>query len=338
MSKIILLLATLGLFMSCKKSGDSFIETPVPETIKEMNFAVTGPKPVSLAPVRQGTGNFNFLGYGYNVVGKYADTSSVKAQVINIEAYAAAFPRNINTSRTTSQASTPLYAENAEDYLSKMTSSRSTDVNFFKGTITSAFPGQDAILNKNVYAQFVHAMTWKTITNNWDRAEPQNYLTSEFKHDVQNLTSENLVKKYGTHILSGVALGEKFNVYFQANSSANNKLHSSKVGFTYALNKVFGISTGYADPLKPNDINAISEPKLVYEAIGGDPSKITQKVTNKGTLIWYYDWIATCTEEKALFIDVVALTPLQDMIANPAKKAEVKNYITSYIQQNQVKM
>jgi len=340
MRKKLLLLASVWLLVSCKKSDDSSIEAPAPapETVKEMNFEVTELNSVSAASAQQGTGNLNFLGYGYNVTGKYADTSSVKAQVINISAYAAAHPRNININRSTSQSLTPLYAQNAQDYLSQITSKWSNDLNFFKGTITKAFPDQDAISDKYIYAQYVYAMTWKKTTNNWDRAAPKDYLTSEFSNDVHHLTPEKLVKKYGTHILSGVALGEKFNIYFRANSSAYNKIHSSIVGFTYALNTVFRINSGYGDQLEPAEVNAISEPKLVYEAIGGDPSKITRKVTDKGTLIGYYDWIKTCTEDKALFIDVVGLTPLQDVITDPAKKAQVKSYIATYIGQNQVNL
>ena len=98
--------------------------------------------------------------------------------------------------------------------------------------------------------------------------------------------------------------------------------------------------SGYLDPLKPTDVNAISEPKLVYEAIGGDPSKVTKTVTNKGTVVRFNDWVSSCTEDKALFKDILpkGLTPLYDLIADPIKKAEVKSYITSYMEQNQVKI
>ncbi|QJD95204.1 hypothetical protein HH214_04580 [Mucilaginibacter robiniae] len=338
MSKKLLLLAAIGLFASCKKSNNSNPENPVPETIKEMNFTITGPKSFSSAPVQQGTGKFNFLGYGYNIIGKYADTSSVRAQVINTSAYATAYPGRIDFSSSTSSGFTSLYAENAEDYSRKisMNLKETEGMKLFKNSITTVFPGQDAISNKYIYAQNVYAMNWKSIRTYWDNGE--GYLTSEFSVDVQNLTPENLVKKYGTHILSGIVLGEKLNVYFQAKSSDNDKLHSSIVGFTYALKQVFGFMSGYADPLKPAEVNAISEPKLVYEAIGGDPSKVNKVVTDKRTLIRSNDWFPTCTEDKALFIDIIRLTPLYDMIVDPVKKAEVKSYITSYMEQNQVKI
>jgi len=60
MTKNLLLLAALALFASCRKSSVSDSETPAPETIKEMNIAVTGPDSFSSAPVRQGTGNSTF--------------------------------------------------------------------------------------------------------------------------------------------------------------------------------------------------------------------------------------------------------------------------------------
>jgi hypothetical protein len=334
----LLLLAALGLFASCKKSGNTNPETPAPETIKEMNFTVTGPKSVSSAPVQQGNGNLNFLGYGYDIIGKYADTSSIRAQVINTTAYAATYPQYIGIDHTTFRGFDKLCGANAEDYLSQisMKVSESQGMNLFKGTITTAFTGQDALSNKYVYAQGVDLKIWKTIGTWWDNSS--GYLTPDFRIDVKNLTPENLVKKYGTHILSDISLGEKFSVYFQAKSSDSNKLHSSVVGFDYAYSKVFVNKPGFGDHPNPAEINAISEPKLVYEAIGGDPSKVYTVVTDKGTFVKSDDWFPTCTENNALFVRINRLTPLYNFITDPVKKADVKNYITLYMQQNEVKL
>jgi hypothetical protein len=340
MNKKSLLLAALWVLASCKKPNAPDPETTAPETVKEMNFQVTGPKAASSAPVQQGSSKFNFIGYGYNVTGKYADTSSVKMPAINIDAYAAAYPNRVDLSHTTSGGAESMYAKDAEDYSYKISSklNESKGMRLFKHTITDAFPGQDALSDKYIYAQYVVAITWKTIRTNWGDAGVKDYLTPEFKSDVQNLTPENLVKKYGTHILSGVTLGEKFNVYYQAKSTANDKLHSSIVGFTYALKQVFGAASSYYDVLKPAEINAVSEPKLVYEVIGGDPSKINHNVINGKTQVKFSDWVSTCTEDKALFTGVVSMSPLYMLIDDPAKKAEVRDYITSYIEQNQVKL
>lgn len=340
MNRKLLLLATLGLFAACKKSNSPDPQITAPETVKEINFVVTGPKAVSSAPVKQGTIKYSFIGYGYNITGKYADTSSVKAQAMNIEAYAAAYPNRVDLGRSTSAGAQSMYAADAADYSYKISSKlkESKGMRLFKHTITDAFLGQDALSDKYIYAQYEYAITWKTIRTNWGDAGVKDFLTPEFKNDVQNLTPENLVKKYGTHILSGIKLGEKFNVYYQAKSAGSDKLHSSIVGFTYALKQVFGVMSGFFDELKPAEINAVSEPKLVYEAIGGDPSKVKNTVANGKTLIRFNDWVSTCTEDNALFTDIVSMSPLYMLIDDPAKKAEVKDYITSYIEQNQVKL
>jgi hypothetical protein len=308
--------------------------------VKEINFVVTGPKSVSSATVQQGSSKFNLIGYGYDIIGKYADTSSVKAPAVNIEAYAAAQPDRVSIGRTTSGGAWSMYAKDAEDFAYKISSKlkESKGMMLFKHTITDAFPGQDALSNKYIYAQYEYAMTWKTIRTDIVDARVKDYLTPGFRNDVQSLTPENLVKKYGTHILSGVTLGAKFNVYYQAKSAGSDKLHSSIVGFTYALKQVFGVMSGFLDPLKPADINAISEPKLVYEAIGGDPSKVKRIVADGKTQIRFNEWVSTCTEDKALFTNIVSMVPLYELIGNPTKKAEIKDYITSYIEQNQVKL
>jgi hypothetical protein len=340
MNKKLLLLAALWLFAACKKPNAPDPEITAPEAVKEINFVVTGPKVISSEPVKQGSSKFSFLGYGYNITGKYADTSSVEAPAINIDAYAADHPNRVDLSRSTSGGARSLYAKDAEDYSYRISSTlkESNGMPLFKHTITDVFPGQDALSNKYIYAQYEYASTWKTIRTYLGDAKVKDYLTPEFKSDVQNLTPENLVKKYGTHILSGVTLGAKFNVYYQAKSAGSDKLHSSIVGFTYALKQVFGVSSGFLDPLKPADINAVSEPKLVYEAIGGDPSKVNRTVANGKTLIRFNEWVSTCTEDKALFTNIVSMSHLYELIDDPTKKAEIKDYITSYIDQNQVKL
>jgi len=339
--KKLLLLAALGLFASCKKFSNPKSETPVPETIKEMNIAVTGLNAVSSAPVQQGIGNFNFIGYGYNVIGKYADTSSVKGQVINISAYDAAYSRDILVNNAAVGTFNPLFAENAEDYSSQISRrlEETKGLNVFTNTITMAFPGKDAITDKYIYAQYVYTVQ-RILIQAYLNSRVKDYLTPGFSKDVQNLTSENLVKKYGTHVLSGIALGAKFNIYFQAKSSDSNKLRSATVGFTYVLKQVFGVMSGHLNSLNPFEVNAISEPKIVYEAIGGDPSRVTKTVTDKGTHVGFNDWISTCTEDKMVFIDIQprGLVPLYDLIADPVKKAEVKSHITSYIEKNQIRM
>jgi hypothetical protein len=338
--KILLLAAALGLFASCKKSNAPDPENTTPETIKEINFVVTGPKSVSSATVQQGSSKFSLIGYGYDIIGKYADTSSVKAPAVNIEAYAAAQPDRVSIGTTTYGGPKLIYATNAEDYSYKISLKlkESKGMMLFKHTITDAFPGEDALSNKYIYAQYEYSMTWKTIRTDGVDAIVKDYLTPGFRNDVQSLTPENLVKKYGTHVLSGITLGEKLNVYYQAKSAGSDKLQSSVVGFTYALKKVFGIASGSLDRLKATEINAVSEPKLVYEAIGGDPSKVNKIVANGKTLINFNEWLSTCTEDKALFTNIVSMYPLYELINDPAKKAEVKNYITSYIEQNQVKL
>lgn len=332
----------LGIFASCKKSSNGGTETAAPETIKELNFAVQGPASYSSVLPKQGKGSYSFIGYGYDVIGKYADTTAVKAQVIDAPAYAKAELYGVIPNGQTQGGADGIYGANAGDYLYKLSSQLvdDKDASLFRKTITEVFPGQDALSNKYIYARYQDSFIWKSYGADWNYNRAKDYLTTEFRNDVQGLSSENLIKKYGTHILSRVALGQKFVVYFQAKSTSSNKLRSSVRGFSYALKKVFGINSGSLDEPTPSEINAISEPKMVYEVIGGNPTQMTEKTTNAGKLIWYYDWRKNWTQDNAVFIGTLrnGLTPLDDMIGDPAKKAEVKKYIASYIESNRVKM
>jgi hypothetical protein len=68
----------------------------------------------------------------------------------------------------------------------------------------------------------------------------ENFLTPEFKKNRQTLSAANLVKKYGTHVLSNVHIGATFNVFYQAATNASDRSASQITGFTYVLRKVFG--------------------------------------------------------------------------------------------------
>ncbi|WP_295767725.1 MAC/perforin domain-containing protein [uncultured Mucilaginibacter sp.] len=338
MNKTLFLLGAMALFTACKKTNVSNAENANPENIKDVKFSLSK---LAFSPVKQGNGDYNYVGYGYDITGKYADVNSVMEPVFNVPAFAAAYPQRIDVGRSTSGGFRTLYAENADDFLTQMTQrfDKGQTSRLFVKTLTNVYPGDDVLANKYIYAQYDYTVISKTIKAYLIDETAKRYLSAEFRNDVKGLAAKNLVKKYGTHVLSQLSLGAKFNVFYQAKTSDSRKLHSAMVGFTYALNNVFSTLSGYLDDLKAADVNAISEPNLIYEAIGGDAAAIVNKETAKGTVVWFHDWVKTCTNDKAVFVEILpkGLIPLYDLIDDEAKKTEVKNYITSYIEQSHVK-
>jgi len=70
---------------------------------------------------------------------------------------------------------------------------------------------------KNIKQEFV-----------FDNADPANlkyFLTDEFRHDITVLTAEELIEKYGTHVLTDIEIGNSIEVTF--NGLVNNSIEYS---------------------------------------------------------------------------------------------------------------
>ncbi|MGY0038246.1 MAC/perforin domain-containing protein [Pedobacter sp. NJ-S-72] len=61
------------------------------------------------------------------------------------------------------------------------------------------------------------------------------------------LSAQELVHKYGTHVLAGVEMGSKFDVIYQAEAPEVNRASIIVEGLRYALKQTFGLMSGYLD-------------------------------------------------------------------------------------------
>ncbi|QJD95202.1 hypothetical protein HH214_04570 [Mucilaginibacter robiniae] len=321
------------------------MKTLLPTTttsIPESKITVIGPKVLANYPGIQGSSTYNLLGYGYDVTGKYADTSAVRHQALNVDAYITNNPDRFIINLASSSYAEAFHTENAENFAQQTSYwlTATKGLKLFKGSITIPFPDSDALSRKYVYGSFSQVIQRKRLRymENYDLLK--NYLTLDFSRDLSTLSAASLIKKYGTHVLSDVILGAKFNVYYQAVSTASDRKISETAGFTYALQKVFGLFSGSIDAVTDERLKTISSPKVVYEALGADVTKIKVNKLDDNTNVSIVDWHSSTTIDNSVFIDIGenGLVPLYELISDPTKKLEVKNYITSYLIAQQVKV
>lgn len=335
-------LTLLGFAISCSKSSDpeTTPELP-PEPFPEIKIAVSGPQRTDLKPVPQGNGESNFLGYGYDLTGKYEDSASVKDMVIDVPAFKKDHPSRYDNAATSMRDFRVVVAVNAVDLSEKLSNSL-TDAagsKLFKASITSFYPEQTAFSAKYVYGDYTDIIQFRQVKM-MNHTLLQQYLSPGFTSDLQTMNKTDLVKKYGTHVLSNIFLGAKLHAVYQAvsNASEAKRRRSVEAGFTVAIQKVFRSSSGYLDVVTAADYSTISEAKIIYEAIGGDLSALKETTTVSPTRVNYADWLGTLKPEEAMFIgiDRDGLIPLYELIADPVKKAEVKEYIARYLKEGEV--
>ncbi|HEX8378459.1 MAG TPA: MAC/perforin domain-containing protein, partial [Pedobacter sp.] len=146
--------------------------------------------------------------------------------------------------------------------------------------------------------------------------------------------AEQLVKKYGTHILQRIHIGTRINIVYQSEIPDNSeKQLAVGEGFDYVLNKVFGFFPSNGGHFNIKSLNANSSVKLRYEVVGGDPHEIRELEIAGIRRVIVNEWDRSASESNYRFVDFDknGLIPLYDMIVDSAKKAAVKNFITTYI-------
>ncbi len=328
--------------IACKKSADNPSKPVDPEVFPEIDIAVSGLPHGPAGNIIQGNGKFNLLGYGYDITGKYADSSAVRGRAIDVPGFDAAMPGRCVVQFARSGSFRTVDGENAEAFAQRLSNRLKTTAGTrsFRGAIADFFPEQTAFSGKYVYGDFEQIIQYKQAKMMGLYPLLQQFLTPAFTSDIQLLPAAELVKKYGTHVLSNVLLGAKFHVVYQAETQAANRKAALQAGFSVAMNKVFGLFPGSLDLVTAAVYKTIASPKVVYHAIGGDLSKLSENKTVKPTRVDMVNWSHSNTEEGALFIDIGddGLIPLYELVTDTAKKQALKSYMDTYLEKQQVKL
>lgn len=342
MKRTILALAFMATLAACKKNPD---ETPNPSPEEKLSpdiaFTVNGAtkEPQLLYPPSE---TFNYLGFGYDVTDKFNDETSVRASVVDIPAYDASASYMVNIARGTEGSWTTIQAENAADLSAKFSRLyEATDGLKLFGNTIDKFPGSDITDKKYVYGYYSYYMIWKRY-NFWDdQKRVNNFLTADFKRDITLLSAQQLVEKYGTHVLINIKIGSKFDVLYQAEAPDNGRRGAIIMeGLRYTLKRTFGLPTGYLDEPKLRDLNDNASAKIYYRSTGGDINKLKPETINNRVILNLNNWVASTTEDKARFIGASddGLVPIYNFINDSVKKAEVKAYIEQYFAAKAVKL
>lgn len=331
--------------VSCKKSGVKENTNPEPEkeTFPKIEIDVSGPVGKINKPVHQGNGEYNFLGYGYDITGKYADSSAVREMAIDVVAYSKDHSgRIINWQSLETNSGYMTAAIHAEELAAKI-SQRTTataGTKSFRQSITSFFPENTALTTKYVYGDFMRVIQYKDLRFNWLPSQIEPYLTPAFKNDIQALSAAGIVKKYGTHILKEIYLGAKIHGIYQAISSSSNRSRIAEAGAEIAFKAVLGYIHSIDPGFTTADYKNILSAKIIYEVVGGDLAALKENRSATPVKVEFLDWVKTVNKEGAMFIDIKpnGLLPVYDLISDPVKRSAVQQYVETYIKEQEIKL
>ncbi len=288
--------------------------------------------------------NYYMLGYGYDATGKYAHPSSVRNKVIDIDKYAESPYSSIEFHRSTSSGM-EMFIEGTPseciEWMGEKAGFSAQEIrkykNLFRGTFHSPF-ANDSSFPDLAYEYFgasdlfvLYHIYFLYMDYTQKRFQSQ-FLTDTFKADIEILSAEEILKKYGTHILSKIKLGQRMDYLYRFAGDDNNNSYN---WFLYNMPRYFshvpsaiGSKPGKNPPLKEN---------MYIEVVDGvrhDSNAWMIDITNyQGQRIEFHGW-DTITEDQitlVAFRNEDGLIPIYEMVADPDKKAELIQAYEKYL-------
>lgn len=340
MKQLFPLVFLLSILTSCNKQSIEPVDAQEITLRTDDTITVTNLNPDYSLP-SSSAGEYNLLGHGYDATGPFAEASAARHEIVDVLKLKENHSSLVDLGRSNVGEARTFASENYATYF-RMLSSATGGQGLFKGAITSYFPDQDALSDKYIYSSYTLLVERKRVKMFSDPKLLKNYLTDTFKADIQNKSPQELVEKYGTHILTDITLGAKLVVLYQAETENIDREKAARLGLTVAMNNVFSFkfATGDLDNANATSATGNFSQKLSYRAFNGDKDKISQTTPpgSKHPTVDIVGWHQSLPNTDDVLIDFHdlrnSLMPLYAAIEDPVKREELKAYIEAYIANN----
>ena len=283
-----------------------------------------------------GDGKLDLLGYGYDATKAFANPNSARAKVIDVDRIKREAPGRIEEGIIGIQKNSITSGSNYTEYNKNVSVKVNATAKFllFSTTLSSSFSQEELSSSLHSYASVDLKVQRRKLTIYMNEDELcTKYLTSTFTQDCHMLSAEQLVNRYGTHVLRDIVLGGKLSVFYRSQANSSSKKKTVEAGISAGISKIFNIQVdgGYSS----SEVSKNSDESLRYYTIGGDPANaLVGKVGPKeNVVIDITPWQKSVTLQNAQLIDINedGLIPLYNLIPDSRKKNEVKDYIFSRI-------
>ncbi|AIM38682.1 hypothetical protein KO02_19750 [Sphingobacterium sp. ML3W] len=310
-----------------------------------------------------GDGIYDVLGYGYDVTGEYLSLKSISyTPVLDMKRLATDHLDKINTPTTGSGDGRYFYGATAKDFVSDINVQRTFNVS---ATIGDEKPQQDGqqyftpsfgtentdhnikdTKSRFSYGRYEHIKVVKSIqfAKYVTTDLLINYLNNDFKNNINQLSADQLVDIYGTHVLLDITVGGRMLFNFTANISSEKTTETKKSKVEGGLGffvKKFGInfkSSKTTEEITTN-FNESRERQMNIKYQGGSNSGTSVTFNSDGyssESINIGSWEQSVTDRNCALIDITRMVPIHHFISDPTKKALVKTAIDKHIKENQI--
>lgn len=290
-----------------------------------------------------GDNKWDHLGYGYDATGKFSSLNNMRAPVIDISKYIQKYPKGLEVDKSAFVAGREAAGESAYTYISNFSRSFSlgsspsddeTSKKLFTGNITSTYSNKSTYSSTYSFASKSTYYRQRQLSIYNSATELQQCLSSSFITHVNTLSPDELVRMYGTHVLTRISLGAKIDYLYRSKIIVDKKETIVKSGMDAGIGKIF--KSNINDSLSSTLDLRNEEQTLNYEIVGGRinlaPSGSINLEMDKGVRN-LTNWEASIDTTNMAFIEIneFGLVPIYDLITDAGKKANVKTACENYI-------
>lgn len=345
--KTIIFTALLLLCYSCSENED------VPTT--SPTIPPTTPSSGEVTISADNSGTFDVLGLGYDITEEYMGESSTRSKVIDVAKFKKENPGRFDNPFVGVIDQNVYAGGDYNSFLNDLlTNSGFTDSTgsmgreavesgLFSGNLATGFNSEKeySYSSKHSFARAEVFKKQRKYYLNTDVETLQNYLSSEFLADLGRLSADEIVKIYGTHVLTNVTVGGKYVAFYKSEIAETDSESERKVivsaGVNYILSQIGISSYGILhkdEIIKHNKKNSNWECHI--KSIGGSTSEkliVEMPSQEPPFMIQFGEWAESIDDDFSRLIAVNwnVTYPIYDLISDPAKKQEIKDAVLKYI-------
>lgn len=340
--RISLLSLCLGLFIAACTDSSGFEDL--------QNFSEK-----EVMPRAAGDGIYDVLGYGYDITSDYLGEASVRQPVLDVEAFIRDNKGRFDNPFIGTIEQKVTAGEDAWSFLQQTISNTNfsgsvaamgksdTSKGFFSGSITTGFKSDSKYSYSSKYS-FARAEVIKKQRQYllYTNAETlSRYLSSNFIADLNKYSADEIVRMYGTHVLTKITVGGSYRAYYKSviveEANRTEKMKTVTAGAKYNMKKVGLDANGSWNTTTITETNKKnSNWTCDIKCLGGTTSGTTITLSpNQGptTTINLGAWTQSVDDTHSRLVDVDwnATYPIYDLVSDPAKKVSLENAVEKYI-------
>lgn len=316
------------------------------------------PQEVTPATRAMGDGQYQVLGYGYDITGEYLERQSIKLQILNIDSFVKKNGGLYHVESVNEINDNMYLGENFMNYVkdvikksdfSGSVAEKMAKVDTEKGEVPYSFSAsyngestkKKSITTKETYFKVDQTKHLEQYILYAGPDTLSNYLTSYFKTKLNTVSPDDIVEEFGTHVLLDFLVGGRLSAYYTStitdNLNSESKTHIAKAGATFALKKV-GLSFSGGSTSTEVETYQRKNTNWSCQVItkGGQHNGHKVTISSEGVVnhtLDFSEWQKSVDKNHCVLTEINfnKTYPIYDFIKDPVKKQQIKDAVIRYI-------